>query len=91
MASRFWVAASSGSFSNVQHEVDELAAQGYAAREVLRCMLRDTLASEQMNDSQKGAIMIALAEADKCLTDGADEYLQMLNVGGRVLKALAAP
>lgn len=91
VAAQFWEAAHSGTFANVQREVDELSAQGFAATAVLQSMMQDTLATDRMNETQKAEVLLALGEADKCLTDGADEHLQMLNVGGRILKALKAP
>ncbi len=39
-------------------------------------ILRDT----SLKDKQRARICTALAEADKCLVDGSDEFLQLLHV-----------
>ena len=39
-------------------------------------ILRDT----SLQDKQRARICTALAEADKCLVDGSDEFLQLLHV-----------
>lgn len=39
-------------------------------------ILRDT----KLQDKQRARICTALAEADKCLVDGSDEFLQLLHV-----------
>ncbi len=39
-------------------------------------ILRDT----SLKDKQRACICTALAEADKCLVDGSDEFLQLLHV-----------
>lgn len=46
------------------------------------------LADTSVTSSQKGAICEALAVADKCLADGADELLQLLNVCGTARSVL---
>ena len=43
----------------------------------------------ELRDAQRAKIMDALAVADKCLVDGADEFLQLLSVSSRVQQALA--
>jgi replication factor C subunit 2/4 len=42
----------------------------------------------RITDAQRGHAAVALAVADKALVDGADEYLQLLNVLARVQQAL---
>jgi replication factor C subunit 2/4 len=42
----------------------------------------------RITDAQRGHASLALAVADKALVDGADEYLQLLNVLARVQQAL---
>lgn len=42
----------------------------------------------RVSDAQRGAACVALAVADKALVDGADEFLQLLNVLARVQAAL---
>lgn len=43
-----------------------------------------------LRDSQKAEILSALAVADKCLVDGADELLQLLSVASKAQRAIHA-
>lgn len=43
----------------------------------------------QMNDLQKSAIAIVLAEAEKALNDGSDEQLQLYNVASKISRIAA--
>jgi len=45
----------------------------------------------RVSDAQRGAACVALAVADKALVDGADEFLQLLNVLARVQATLNNP
>lgn len=49
-------------------------------------LLEDPTAS----DGAKGKVLNALAEVDKALSDGSDEYLQLLGVASYCQKTLAA-
>ncbi|XP_078434251.1 ATPase family associated with various cellular activities (AAA) isoform X2 [Wolffia australiana] len=44
--------------------------------------------AEDISDEQKAKICIRLAEVDKRLVDGADEYLQLLDVASNTMRAL---
>jgi replication factor C subunit 2/4 len=45
--------------------------------------------STEMSDEQKARVCERLAEADKCLIDGADEYLQLIDVASNTMRALS--
>uniref|UniRef100_A0A4W4DUN4 AAA+ ATPase domain-containing protein n=1 Tax=Electrophorus electricus TaxID=8005 RepID=A0A4W4DUN4_ELEEL len=53
--------------------------EGYAATQVLS-QLHDIIIEERLSDKQKSAITEKMAVVDKCLVDGADEYLQLLGL-----------
>ncbi|CAB1331903.1 unnamed protein product [Coregonus sp. 'balchen'] len=53
--------------------------EGYAATQILN-QLHEAIIEEELNDKQKSAITEKMAVVDKCLVDGADEYLQMLSL-----------
>uniref|UniRef100_A0A673JP31 AAA+ ATPase domain-containing protein n=1 Tax=Sinocyclocheilus rhinocerous TaxID=307959 RepID=A0A673JP31_9TELE len=53
--------------------------EGYAATNVLN-QLHDVIIDEKLSDKQKSVITQKMAEVDKCLADGADEYLQLLSL-----------
>jgi replication factor C subunit 2/4 len=46
------------------------------------------LEDASISDKRRGMICTQLADADKCLVDGADETLQMLNVASIVQQVL---
>ena len=48
-----------------------------------------TLRDESMSDKKKALICTQLADADKCLVDGSDEHLQLLNVASIVQQVLS--
>lgn len=68
-----------GTFEKLEVAVRELIDDGYAATVILG-QLHETVIEDELNDKQKSAIAEKMAEVDKCLADGADEYLQMLSL-----------
>eukprot|EP00798_Chlamydomonas_sp_ICE-L_P020071 gene20072-26788_t len=85
-------------FQEMQKEVQNIIADGYAVQQVL-IQLQNLLLDEQacnaagasdVTDLQKAIMFEILAASDKCLVDGADETLQLLNVASQVQKALHA-
>jgi replication factor C subunit 2/4 len=88
VSNQFWEACHEKKFNRIQSEIDNIVAEGFAATAILQRFLEDTLKDERMDDAQKSIVLIKIAEADKCLCDGADEELQLLNVGAHILAAL---
>ena len=74
----------SQNFEAMQRLVDSLLADGYPAeqlaRQMLDFMLKDTPASNAIPSAAKAKISIQLAEVDKNLVDGADEWMQLTNL-----------
>lgn len=68
-----------GTFEKLQVAVKNMADEGYAATQILS-QLHEAVIEEDLSDKQKSAITEKMAEVDKCLADGADEYLQMLSL-----------
>uniref|UniRef100_A0A672Z3K7 Replication factor C (activator 1) 4 n=1 Tax=Sphaeramia orbicularis TaxID=375764 RepID=A0A672Z3K7_9TELE len=66
-----------------EHAIIEIAGnvvdEGYAATQILS-QLHEAIIEQDLSDKQKSAITEKMAVVDKCLTDGADEYLQMLSL-----------
>ncbi|KAJ3676319.1 hypothetical protein LUZ60_003731 [Juncus effusus] len=78
----------SGDFDVANKEVNNIIAEGYPVSQLL-CQLLDVVVnSDDLSDEQKAKICKKLGEADKCLIDGADEYLQLLDVSSQTIKAL---
>jgi replication factor C subunit 2/4 len=82
-------ACRSGHFGRLQAAVQGIIADGFSAQQVLVQLQAALLADGGASSStQKGAVCEALAAADKCLVDGADELLQLLHVAAVAQKAL---
>ncbi|PSC72697.1 replication factor C subunit 2 [Micractinium conductrix] len=81
-------AARSGRFDAVQTSVQGLIAEGYPAQEILLQLQAALLEDGAASDSAKGKILGQLAEADKNLVDGSDEYLQLLAAAGFAQRVL---
>ena len=91
VAEAFWTAVHSGKVENVRDEVENIVAEGFAATAILHKLMDDALASDRLTDRQKAHALLKIGEADKCLCDGADEELQLLNVGCQILASLSQP
>jgi len=86
--SRLQQAAKSTRFADVQKQVTDAIAEGYAAQQLLLQLQTCLLEDEALSDVQRSTVCEVMAVADKCLVDGADEFLQLLNVLAQVQKAL---
>ncbi|KAI9199965.1 hypothetical protein LWI28_000891 [Acer negundo] len=83
-----FTACRSGDFDLANKEVNKIIAEGYPVSLLLSQIFDVVVEAEDISDEQKARICKRLAEADKCLVDGADEYLQLLNVASHVMLAL---
>lgn len=77
-------------FGRVQAAVQDVIAEGYAAQALLLQLQQEMLADDSIPGLRKAAASEWLALADKALVDGADEFLQLLNVAGQMQKVLSA-
>lgn len=76
-------------------QITNLIAEGYPAQQVLLQLQAEVLAAPSDPDDEdavpakpRALICELVAESDKCLQDGADEFLQLLHVGAKVQKVL---
>ncbi|GAA5912412.1 hypothetical protein JCM6882_005505 [Rhodosporidiobolus microsporus] len=77
-------------FERVQRAVERVVREGYSAVQVLS-QLHDLIILDPLVPARaKARVAIDLGLADKALTDGADEELQLLNCCARVAKAVKA-
>lgn len=83
-----FMACKSGEFDFANKEVSNIIAEGYPVSQTLCQLLEVIVNSDDISDEQKARICKKLGEADKCLIDGADEYLQLLDVAGHTMQAL---
>jgi replication factor C subunit 2/4 len=85
-------------FDTMAAQVEDLVTHaGYSAQTLLPCLLDKLLLDDDEDNDQKtttklsevakASIAIRLAEAEKNMIEGADEYLQLLTVGSMVFEA----
>ncbi|KAK4713998.1 hypothetical protein R3W88_019905 [Solanum pinnatisectum] len=96
-------ACRSGNFDLANKEVNNVIAEGYHVSQLLSqvpisvyhltfhatMLTYIVVDADNMSDEQKARICKKFAEADKCLVDGADEYLQLLNVASSTMQGLS--
>ncbi|KAL7132116.1 hypothetical protein ABFS83_12G049700 [Erythranthe nasuta] len=82
-------ACKSCNFDMADKEVKNVIAEGYPASQMLSQLYDIIVESDDISDEQKARICKKFAEADKCLIDGADEYLQLLDVSGNIIRAIS--
>nr|DAD24687.1 TPA_asm: hypothetical protein HUJ06_026151 [Nelumbo nucifera] len=78
----------SGDFELANKEVSNVISEGYPVSQMLSQLFEVIVEANDISDEQKARICKRLAEADKCLVDGADEYLQLMDVASNTMRAL---
>ncbi|PVD18658.1 hypothetical protein C0Q70_21208 [Pomacea canaliculata] len=78
----------SDSYEKLDLVVKQIIREGYAASQVLSQLHDRVVNMEDITDRQKSAICEKMGEVDKCLTDGADEYLQMIALFSVIMQQL---
>jgi len=76
-------------FSAISKVVGDVIAAGFSATQILSQVHDRLMKDDLLNTLQKAKVALVLGEVDKCLTDGADEHLQILNATleiGRLLR-----
>lgn len=67
------------SFDKMQAAVDEFMADGYSAQVLLASLLEKVTADQTLNEVGKAEMAIRMAESEKNMIEGADEYLQLMD------------
>lgn len=80
--------SSKGVFSKVQEAVEEICVNGYSAQTLMGILLQKFAAmpAETLDEMSKARLAIRIAEAEHCMLDGADEYLQLMTVCGLAMQ-----
>ncbi|GLJ26820.1 hypothetical protein SUGI_0523520 [Cryptomeria japonica] len=73
-------ACKTGQFDVAQKEVADITAEGHPTSQIFSQLYDMVVQASDISDETKARISQRLAEADKCLIDGADEYLQLLDI-----------
>lgn len=89
VVAKLWSALTSGSFQTMEQAVEEVCADGYSAQLLLSAMLPKLIQDENLPDLAKAEIAIRMAEAEKNMIEGADEYLQLMSVCSLAASALS--
>nr|CAX73295.1 hypothetical protein [Schistosoma japonicum] len=77
-----------GNFDDLQVIIKNLLLEGYSAHQTIYQLHECIINDETLSCIQKASILESLALADSRLIDGADEYLQLLAIGGTLLKTI---
>ena len=77
-------------YDRVQEFAQHLVYSGHGAGQLFIQLQETILYNETITDAQKAAIIERIAIADHRLMDGADEHIQMMDVGAAVMQALTA-
>lgn len=77
---------SQGIFEKVQTAVEEVCLAGYSAQTLLGCLLQRFVTMPQLDELGRAKLAIRIAEAEHCMMDGADEYLQLMTVCGLAMQ-----
>ncbi|KAI8002654.1 Replication factor C subunit 2 [Camellia lanceoleosa] len=84
----FFSACKSGNFDLANKEVNNVIAEGYPVSQMLSQLFDIVVEADGVSDEQKAKICKKFGEVDKCLVDGADEYLQLLDVASNTMRVL---
>ena len=87
---QFITVAKSNSFEKVQAAVVNMIADGFSANSFLS-QIHDMIVvmpAEECTDKQKSLIAVKIAKSDHALVDGADEYLQLMDVASVIMTGL---
>ncbi|XP_032678115.1 replication factor C subunit 4 [Odontomachus brunneus] len=75
-----WEACKKGSYNDIEKLLENLLLEGFPGSQVIDQLNEKIIFSEDLNDKQKLMIGDVLGMCDYRLTEGSDEYLQLLNV-----------
>jgi len=84
-------AAGGSSAALLRAECKTLIADGFAAKSVVAQLADAVMTAPDVHELAKSRALLALAETEYALVEGADEYLQLLNAVFQAAAELAAP
>jgi replication factor C subunit 2/4 len=86
VVNELWASMNQPKFAIMQAAVDDACAAGFSAQLLVAALLDKILAPDcGLNELSLAEIAIRIAEAEKNMTEGADEYLQFMTVATLVL------
>jgi len=75
-----WEDIASRQFTRMEKAVEDVSADGYSAQILLSALSEKVISSKELNEVCKANLSIRIAEAEKMMIDGGDEYLQLMTV-----------
>lgn len=81
----------SDSYEKIEKYVSNLSYEGYTTGQVMNQLHDEIVFHEALTDKQKSAICAKIAVCDKCLIDGADEYLQLMDLCCLIMQEICHP
>ena len=83
---RLLTACQSDSYDQLETAVREVVAEGFSANQLLSQLHDRVLTGEFLSDKQKSAVALRLAQVDKRISDGGDEYINLLDMGSFLMQ-----
>jgi replication factor C subunit 2/4 len=85
-----WNGIESMDFATLERCVrEDILTEGFSIPSILNLVSERLISSTELSDLTKADVSIAIAEADKFLIDGADDYLQLTNVCALLMGRMA--
>ena len=84
-----WKAIASRNFSQMQRAVEDVCSDGYSAQILLSALSEKVVTTTDLNELAKANVSIRIAEAEKMMIDGGDDYLQLMTVCSLALTSFA--
>ncbi|KAF6147957.1 hypothetical protein GIB67_001532 [Kingdonia uniflora] len=84
----FFAACKSGDFELASKEVNNVIAEGYPVSQMISQLFDVVVEANDLSDEQKARICKKMGESDKRLIDGADEFLQLMDVASATMRAV---
>merc|ERR1712147_502321 len=81
---RLWNTCLSGRIDTLCSILKTILMDGFSANRVLTHLFDQVLSEPSINEEQRAKIISNIGFADKALLDGADEYLQIINVAATI-------
>ncbi|KAJ8599030.1 hypothetical protein CTAYLR_007666 [Chrysophaeum taylorii] len=88
LISHLWDAIGAHDFNLAAVAVENLMLEGYPALAIITKLHDDVIHNDKFSDPQKARIVERIAEADKCLADGADDGLQLHDVVATIMREI---
>lgn len=85
-----YTSCQSGSYDKIDEATKSIMMEGHSAAQVILQLHDYILDLDDIDDKQKSFILLRIASMDKKLIDGADEYLQILDLCSVILQQLTS-